>query len=200
MPREGTCPRSGTRSTPAGCAPSRRSEGCPLLAEACGVSLSERRRLRRTPDVVGPIACGLMARDAIAFTEVVVLSSAHLVGRSGSAVVGLPVALCRPDLVRPLVLLGQNGNRERLRPKALGMTKPESMPDVPPPMPPDAYAAVFPDGPAHRDGVVDQVWQTIRTEPNVALGEQGNLSAQTRSRSPSTISRPSSTPRRCGGR
>lgn len=47
-----------------------------------------------------------MADDTIAFMEAVGLESAHLAGWSDGALVGLSVAMRRPELVRKLVLIG----------------------------------------------------------------------------------------------
>jgi pimeloyl-ACP methyl ester carboxylesterase len=82
----------------------------PKLAEQYRVYPPERRAHGRTPDVEGPITYEIMAQDTIAFLDAVDLSSAHLVGWSDGAVVGLLVALRRPDLVRRLVMISQNIN------------------------------------------------------------------------------------------
>jgi pimeloyl-ACP methyl ester carboxylesterase len=65
----------------------------------------ERRGHGRTPDVEGPISFELMAKDTIAFLEIVVGGPAHPVGCSDGAIVALLVALRRPDLVRRLVFI-----------------------------------------------------------------------------------------------
>jgi pimeloyl-ACP methyl ester carboxylesterase len=120
-----------------------------------------------------------MARDTIAFLDALGLPSAHFVGWSDGAVVGLLVALHRPDLVRRLVMVGQNVNPAGLVPEAAEMMKLDKMPDVLPPMLRDLYAAVSPDGPDHWGVVVDKVWQMIKTEPNIALAELEKVSAPT---------------------
>ena len=82
-----------------------------LLTPHFRVYLPERRAHGRTPDVPGPLTYDLMAQDTIAFMEAVGLDSAHLVGWSDGAMVGLLVAMRRPDLVRRLVMIGQHLNR-----------------------------------------------------------------------------------------
>jgi pimeloyl-ACP methyl ester carboxylesterase len=149
----------------------------PLLADRYRVYLPERRGHGRTPDVDGPISYDLMADDTIAFMEAVGLPSAHLVGWSDGAVVGLLVALRRPDLVRRLVLIGQYANMDGIRPEMTELLKLEQMPDMLPPMLRELYAAASPDGPAHWDVVVDKLWQLYRTEPNIPLGELATVSA-----------------------
>ncbi|MBM2809251.1 MAG: Pimeloyl-ACP methyl ester carboxylesterase [Chloroflexi bacterium] len=151
----------------------------PKLAERYRVYLPERRAHGRTADVAGPITYEIMAHDTIAFLKAVNLSSAHLVGWSDGAVVGLLVALRRPDLVRRLVLIGQAINPEGVPPEVVEMMKLDKMPDMLPPMLRDMYAAVSPDGPEHWEVVVDKVWQMIRTEPNIPLAELEKVSAPT---------------------
>src|SRR5437879_5994609 len=68
------------------------------LASKYRVYLPERRGHGRTPDVEGPITYEIMAQDTIAFLEATGIASAHLVGWSDGALVGLLVALRRPDL------------------------------------------------------------------------------------------------------
>jgi pimeloyl-ACP methyl ester carboxylesterase len=150
-----------------------------LLAERYRVYFPERRAHGRTPDVDGPITYDLMARDTVAFMEAVNLSSADLVGWSDGAVVGLLIALRRPDLVRRLVLIGQNVNLEGMRPEMREMMKLDKMPEILPPMLRELYAAASPDGPEHWDVVVDKLWQLYRTEPNIPLGELATVSAPT---------------------
>lgn len=143
------------------------------------VYLPERRAHGRTPDVEGPITYELMAQDTIAFLDAIGLSSAHLVGWSDGAVVGLLVALHRPDLVRRLVMIGQYVNLEGAQPEFADMLKLDQMPDMLPPMLRDLYAAVSPDGPEHWDAVVAKVWQMFRTEPNIPLSELATVTAPT---------------------
>ncbi len=76
------------------------------LAERFRVYLPERRGHGRTADVPGSTGYDLMARDTVAFMEVVGIPSAHVVGWSDGGVGGLEVALAQPDLVRKLVLIG----------------------------------------------------------------------------------------------
>jgi pimeloyl-ACP methyl ester carboxylesterase len=111
--------------------------------------------------------------------DAVDLPSAHLVGWSDGALVGLLVALRRPDLVRRLVMIGQNINQEGLRPEMVEMLKQEAMPDMLPPMLRSLYAAASPDGPEHWDTIVAKMWRMIRTEPNMALGELADVAAPT---------------------
>ena len=72
--------------------------------------MPERRGHAHTPDVDGPLTYSVMADDTIDYLTTVLDGPAHLVGWSDGAVVGLLVALRRPELVRRLVLIGQYYN------------------------------------------------------------------------------------------
>ena len=76
------------------------------LAEHFRVYVPERRGHGRTADVPGPITYEIMAQDTVAFIEALGIERAHLVGWSDGALVGLLVALWRPELVGKLVLDG----------------------------------------------------------------------------------------------
>src|SRR5262249_22095921 len=75
------------------------------LAPSYRVHLPERRGHGRTADVPGPITYDNMAVDTIAFIDALGIGPVHLVGWSDGAVVGLKVALTRPDLVKSLAFI-----------------------------------------------------------------------------------------------
>jgi pimeloyl-ACP methyl ester carboxylesterase len=89
------------------------------LAAHFWVFTPERRAHGRSPDVEGPLTYDLMTRDTIEFLEQVVGEPAHLVGCSAGAVVGLLVALMRPDLVRRLAVVSGVHHRDGWHPKAI---------------------------------------------------------------------------------
>ena len=91
----------------------------PELANRYKVILPERRGHGRTPDVEGPISYDLMAQDTIAFMEAAGIISAHLVGYSDGANVGMLVAMSRPDLVKKFVSISGNFNVNGLTKEAL---------------------------------------------------------------------------------
>jgi pimeloyl-ACP methyl ester carboxylesterase len=151
-----------------------------LLAEQFRVWFPERRATGRTPDVDGPITYDVMAADTIAFMEAVGLPNADIVGWSDGGIVGLLLAMRRPDLVRRLVIIGAQANADGLRPEARAMLEQETMPaEGMPPMLKDLYEAVSPDGPEHWDAVVAKLWGLYRTEPNIPLADLGTIAAPT---------------------
>jgi pimeloyl-ACP methyl ester carboxylesterase len=80
----------------------------PELANRYKVILPERRGHGRTADFPGPISYDLIAQDTIAFLEATGITSAHLVGYSDGADVGMLVAMSRPDLARKFVSVSGN--------------------------------------------------------------------------------------------
>jgi pimeloyl-ACP methyl ester carboxylesterase len=70
------------------------------------VTAPERRGHGHTPDLEGPMSYDVMANDTIGFLEAVVGNPAHLIGWSDGGIVGLLIAMARPDLVRKLVVIG----------------------------------------------------------------------------------------------
>jgi pimeloyl-ACP methyl ester carboxylesterase len=150
----------------------------PALAEQYRVYLPERRAHGRTPDVPGPITYEIMAQDTIAFIEAVGIERAHLVGWSDGALVGLLVALWRPELVGKLVLMSQSMNWSGVRPQLaafLGRTTTEMVPF----QLKQAYEALSPDGPDHLDAVLDKILRLWNTDPEVPLEDLARVAAPT---------------------
>ena len=150
----------------------------PGLAEEYRVYVPERRGHGRTPDVDGPITYAVMAQDTIAFMDALDIRNAHVVGWSDGAVVGLHIALERPELVRKLVLIGTAVNHDGVPAHAreeLAEMTPESLP----PFLRQLYAAVSPDGPEHFDVVFEKLVAEWKTEPSFDLAELERVSAPT---------------------
>ena len=148
------------------------------LAARYRLYLPERRGHGRTPDVPGPLSFEVMARDTIAFAEAIGLSSVDLIGWSDGAIVGLEMALLRPDLVRSLVFIGAAANLEgwtdESREDAANLT-PESLPSFIR----EAYDRLSPDGPDHFPVVFERLVTLWRTEPHHELSELERISART---------------------
>jgi pimeloyl-ACP methyl ester carboxylesterase len=137
----------------------------------------ERRGHAHTPDIDGPITYGLMAEDTTGYLEEVVREPAHLVGWSDGAVVGLLVAMRRPDLVRRLVLIGQYFNsdgkvadsdlmRMLKSPEAEGFLR-------------AMYDPYSPDGPDHFPVVYAKLIAMFDSEPEIQLSELAAVAAPT---------------------
>jgi len=153
----------------------------PALAEHYRVYVPERRGHGRTPDVDGPMTYENMALDTIAFMEAVGIGSAHLVGWSDGALVGLLVALRRPELVRKLVLIGQFVEQSGCRPEFTAIMD-QMSPQHRPPMfegLESLYAAASPDGPEHFETVFAKLLRLWRDETGVTLPELAAVGAPT---------------------
>ena len=151
----------------------------PAFAERYRVLAPERRAHGHTPDVEGPLTYDDMASDTIGFLETVVKSPAHLVGWSDGGIVGLLVAIARPDLVKKLVALSANFNTHGAIPEA------EQMMEAMTPDSPDMamfralYEAATPDGADHWPVVVSKIVEMFSTQPDISLGDLGRIAAPT---------------------
>lgn len=147
----------------------------PALAERYRLYVPERRGHGRTPDIEGPITYEMMAADTAAFIDAAGTGAVHLVGWSDGAVVGVLVALHRPELVRKLVVIGQYFNFEGEVPEFRAMIDhwgsdlPEGFHEV--------YDRVSPDGPEHFPVVLEKMMRMWREEPDIALSELAGVRA-----------------------
>ena len=150
----------------------------PAFAERFHVLAPERRGHGHTPDVDGPMNYSDMAADTIGFLETVVKQPANLVGFSDGGIIGLLVAIDRPDLVRKLVAVGANTNPGGMPPEVsegIG-----SDPDSPAlEMFRSLYAASSPDGPEHWPVVFGKFVAMIATQPDIKPDELARIKAPT---------------------
>jgi pimeloyl-ACP methyl ester carboxylesterase len=151
----------------------------PAFAERFRVVAPERRAHGHTADVPGPLTYAAMADDTIGFLDRVIGGPAHLVGWSDGGIVGLLVAIARPDLVRKLVAIGSNYDTTGLVPEADGMFAS---------IDPDGdemalfrglYQMHSPDGPAHWPVVYAKFAEMIEREPNIPVAELAQISVPT---------------------
>ena len=145
----------------------------PALAERYRVLVPEQRGRGHTPDVEGPISYQILADDIVAFLERSVGEPAHLVGVSDGGIVGLLVAIQRPELLRKLVTVGANFHRDGL---LGGSMWTDASPD-------DAawararqqYVAVSPDGPDHFAVVFAKLQRMWREEPTLTESDLARI-------------------------
>lgn len=149
-----------------------------VLAEHFRVLAPERRGHGHTPDVEGPISYRVMAEDTAAFIDTVVGGPVHLVGWSDGAILGLVLAISRPDLVRKLVAIGGNADVSAYVPEFVEATRLPA--DSPVYQPFRAiYEAVSPDGPEHWPVVFSKLISLWQTEPRIPLTDLGSIRART---------------------
>jgi pimeloyl-ACP methyl ester carboxylesterase len=151
----------------------------PEFGKQFRVLAPERRGHGHTPDVDGPFSYDAMATDTIGFLEAVVDGPAHLVGWSDGGIIGLIVAMRRPDLVRKLVAISANfdtsGVPEEIqsqllatRPDSDGLATLRSM-----------YESASPDGPEHWSVVVAKSLEMVSREPRISPSELTRIAAPT---------------------
>jgi pimeloyl-ACP methyl ester carboxylesterase len=139
----------------------------------------ERRGHGHTPDLEGPLSYDVMSADTIGFLDAVVGGPAYLVGWSDGGIVGLLVAIARPDLVRKLVVIGTNFDTSGLTPEAMeGFTTLSAESDDLA-MFREPYQAVSPDGPGHWPVVVAKFKEMVSTQPAITVEQLGRITAPT---------------------
>jgi pimeloyl-ACP methyl ester carboxylesterase len=151
----------------------------PAFAERFRVIAPERRGHGRTPDVEGPLTYDDMATDTIGFLEARVNGPAHLVGWSDGGIIGLLIAIARPDLLRKLVVIGTNFNMSgavaEMKQAAEAMT-PDS-PEIA--MFRELYEAASPDGPEHWPVMFLKYMEMAMTGKDIPLEELSRIEAPT---------------------
>jgi len=153
-------------------------EQTPALAKQFKVILPERRGHGRTADIEGPISYDLMAQDTIAFMEVLGVASAHLVGWSDGANVGMLVAISRPDLVKRLVSIGGNFDARGVTEGfAAYMREATAETYFPPAV--EMYKQTSPDGPEHWPVVFEKIKRMWLNEPRIAPQDLARIRAPT---------------------
>lgn len=145
----------------------------PELADRYRVFVPEQRGRGHTPDAEGPISYQILADDVIAFLELIVGSPAHLVGASDGGVVGLLVAMQRPDLLEKLVTIGANFHRDGVDGSMWTSTSAE---DEAWAGPRARYAAVSPDGPDHFPVLFAKLQRMWRDEPTLEVNDLRTIS------------------------
>lgn len=150
----------------------------PAFAERFHVLAPERRAHGHTPDVEGPLNYADMANDTIGFLETVVKQPAHLVGWSDGGIVGLLVAIVRPDLVRRLVAISANFNTEGMVGSMEEMMG-GGADDPSMAMFRSMYEASSPDGPEHWPVMFDKMMEMFKDQPNIKPDELGSIKVPT---------------------
>jgi pimeloyl-ACP methyl ester carboxylesterase len=143
------------------------------LAERFHTFTPERRGHGHTPDADGPITYELMAQDTIRFLDGVVGGPAYVAGCSDGAIVGLFVALRRPDLVLRLVCVAGVFHRDGWAPEALDAN------DVLPEFMAASYGEVSPDGAAHFSVVVEKLARMHAEEPTMTIDDLQSIPCRT---------------------
>ena len=143
----------------------------PGLSDHFHLIAFDRRGHGRTADTDADFHYEDMADETVAVLETVVGGPAHLVGWSDGGIVGLLVALRRPDLVRKLVVVGTNYHFEGTVPAEMDPDSPV-LGELG-----NAYIARSPDGAAHLDVVMKKSFRMFRSEPTLTTADIARISA-----------------------
>lgn len=136
----------------------------PPLRRTYRLTAFDRRGHGRTADTDEPFHYATMADETIAFLEHIG-GPAHLVGWSDGGIIGLIVALRRPDLVGRLVLIGANYHYDGVRHAELAPDSPMIA------MIATSYAERSPDGTDHFGEVVRKSMTLFATEPTMTTAD-----------------------------
>jgi pimeloyl-ACP methyl ester carboxylesterase len=151
----------------------------PTFAQHFRVIAPERRGHGHTADVAGPLTYTAMAADMIGLLDQVVGTPAHLVGHSDGGIIGLMIAITRPDLVGKLVAIGANYDPSGVIPEVHDMFAGMAAGSAELAALRGPYEKYSPDGPAHWPIVYQKFMELIRREPNIPLEDLARISAPT---------------------
>jgi pimeloyl-ACP methyl ester carboxylesterase len=148
------------------------------LAEHFDVLTADRRAHGRTPDVAGPITYEIMADDMISFMDALGIESAHVVGYSDGAIVGLHMAIAHPERIRRLVAISANVTLDGLTEDAKTFfldTPADAVPDALI----DGYRALSPDGKGRFPVVWKKLQAMLREMTPISPGVLGQIARPT---------------------
>jgi pimeloyl-ACP methyl ester carboxylesterase len=151
----------------------------PAFAQRFRVVAPERQGHGHTADAPGPLSYEAMAANTTGFLDEVVGGPACLVGWSDGGIVGLMIALKRPDLVRKLVVIGANYDTTGMAPGAddmLASSDPEGEDMA---MFRGLYQMHSPDGPQHWPVLFAKFVEMVQREPHIPVDELARISAPT---------------------
>jgi len=138
------------------------------------VLIPEQQGHAHTPDVAEPLTYQAMANDTVEFIERVAGQRAHVVGHSDGGILGLFIALQRPDLLNRAVVIGANYHKDGLFWPALADADPDDEDFA---KSRDRYAALSPEGLTHWPVIFGKTQQMWLTEPALTLAEIATITA-----------------------
>ncbi|MEU4425695.1 alpha/beta hydrolase [Actinoplanes sp. NPDC024001] len=116
--------------------------------------------------------------DTLAYLDAVGLASAHLVGYSDGAIIGLLLALDHPERVRSLTAISANLDPSAFTDSAgTVLSAPAASPEPRPDVERMHYERLSPDGPAHADVVLAKLFRLWTSEPRIDPGRLARIAA-----------------------
>ncbi len=95
----------------------------PEFASRFWVIAPDSRAHGRSSDNGDPLSYGRMASDMAELLKILNVRQAYVVGWSDGGIIGLDLAIHRPDLVRKLVMIGTNYHYNGMTPEAVSFTE-----------------------------------------------------------------------------
>ncbi|MEU1358622.1 alpha/beta hydrolase [Micromonospora zamorensis] len=136
----------------------------------------ERSGHGRSADIDGEYGYARGVADTLAYLDAVGLESAHVVGYSDGAIIGLLLALDHPARVRSLTAISAN-----LDPSAFTDSSSPVLEALEEEQKPDVermhYERLSPDGPGHADVVLAKLFRLWRSEPHIDPDELARVAA-----------------------
>lgn len=130
----------------------------------------------RSADIDGEYGYARGVADTLAYLDAVDCESAHIVGYSDGAIIGLLLALDHPARVRSLTAISANLDPSAFTDSAapvLDALEKEQKPDVER----MHYERLSPDGPGHADVVLAKLFRLWRSEPHIDPDELARIAA-----------------------
>jgi pimeloyl-ACP methyl ester carboxylesterase len=117
-----------------------------------------------TADREGSMHFEFQYEEVVAYLEDIVKEPAHIIGHSDGAIIGLMVAMRRPELVKSLVAFGGNFHHSGTLPLPEwdGSVSAEDRIE---------YAATSPDAPETLDGKIAKMFAIWKSEPNFTVAD-----------------------------
>ncbi|WP_211318894.1 alpha/beta fold hydrolase [Nocardioides silvaticus] len=144
------------------------------LAPSYEVHAPERPGQGRTPDRDGPITFEDMVSDTLGYLDAVGVRAAHVIGFSDGAITGLLLARDHADRVLSLVAISGN-----LDPTGFVEDDVEHDSGLDPDRFSEAYDRLSPDGPEHREAVLEKLMAMWTTQPQIAASSLSAITAPT---------------------
>ncbi|GAA2575254.1 alpha/beta fold hydrolase [Winogradskya consettensis] len=132
----------------------------------------------RSKDIDGEYGYERGVADTLAYLDAVGVDSAHIVGYSDGAIIGLLLALDHPERVRSLTAISANLDPSVFSEEAgdgpvLDKISRDERPDVER----MAYERLSPDGPEHADVVLAKLFRLWTSEPHIEPAELSRITA-----------------------
>ena len=155
------------------------------LVDDYTVHAFERPGHGRSADVDGDYGYARAVGETVAYLDAIGLRSAHIIGYSDGAIIGLLLALEHPERVRSLVAISANLDPTAFTSSSEAAAFPwldrleRNADDAEPSAERRLYDSLSPDGPEHAHLVLDKLVRLWTTEPRIDAAALSSITAPT---------------------